>query len=101
MWAMRNDSGFSSCGCRQGMAEKSSRSFSRLIAKKQCQRRWNRFLSMRRRRGLVFVLAGRLRESGPLSALMVQAYHSYGGGEQGTHHVAARKTPARLGNPRL
>lgn len=68
MWAMRNDSGFSSCGCRQGMAEKSSRSFSRLIAKKQCQRRWNRFLSMRRRRVLVFVLAGRLRERGPVGA---------------------------------
>ena len=33
MWAMRNDSGFSSCGCRQGMAEKNLRSFSRLIVK--------------------------------------------------------------------
>ena len=68
MWAMRNDSGFSSCGCRQGMAGKSSRSFSRLIAKKQCQRRWNRFLSIRRRRVLVFVLAGRLRERGSVDA---------------------------------
>jgi BON domain len=55
MWVMRNDSAFSSCGRMQGMAEKNLRSFSRLIAKGQCQRRWNRFLSMRRRR--VFVLA--------------------------------------------
>jgi hypothetical protein len=47
---------------------------------------------MRRRRVLVFVLAGRLRESGPLSALMVQAYHSYGGGEGDP--VATRARPS-------
>ena len=55
---------------------------------------------MRRRRVLVFVLAGRLRERGPVGA-NGSGLSFVWGGEQGTHHVAARKTPARLGNPRL
>jgi hypothetical protein len=41
-WRMRNDLEFSSCKCVQSL-----KSFSRLIAKEQCQRRRSRLLSMR------------------------------------------------------